>query len=85
MSELINLIYALTLKEKKEKKKKTFYFGSGSPRMKAFVNHPTRLTHLRRIKCFGAVRRGGWDLGMYVRWRRLLSESQHHRIIRFGR
>lgn len=53
--------------------------------MKACVNHPTRLTHLRRIKCFGAVRRGGWDLEMYVRWRRLLSESQHHRIIRFGR
>ena len=50
MSELINLKlnigwpYALMLK----KKKKRFYFGPGSPRMKVFENH-TRLTQLRGI------------------------------------
>lgn len=32
-----------------KKKKKSSYFGPGSPRMKVLENHPTRLTHLRRM------------------------------------
>lgn len=57
------------LQKRKAKKNKL----SMLAKIKAFVNCPTRLTHLRRINscALGTPRREGWVWGMNVLWRRM--------------
>lgn len=48
MSELINLIYALTLKEKKEKKKKNFLFWLRKPQNESVCKPPNKADSFKK-------------------------------------
>lgn len=79
MSELINLKFNIGWPWALMLKKKSFYFGTGSSRMEVFENHPTRLTHLRRINSSAlgqwGEEGGSWEWTPSAGERKLLTHS----------